>query len=38
MFLVFKLIYEVTYICEPAGSEPRIGRRLIDWEGVILSV
>lgn len=29
---------EVTYIGEPAGSEPRIGRRLIDWEGVILSV
>lgn len=29
---------EITYIGEPSGSEPRIGRKLIDWEGVILSV
>lgn len=25
----------IQYIGEPAGSEPRIGRTLIDWEGVI---
>ena len=29
---------EITYVGEPAGSEPRIGRRLVDWEGVILSI
>ena len=29
---------EVTYIGEPAGNEPRIGRQLVDWEGVILTV
>jgi len=28
----------VKYIGEPAGSEPRIGRKLIDWEGVITQV
>ena len=29
---------EVTYIGEPAGSEPRVGRTLIDWEGVIIKL
>ena len=29
---------DVTYIGEPAGNEPRIGRRLIDWEGVIIQL
>jgi hypothetical protein len=28
----------IKYIGEPAGSEPRIGRPLIDWEGVITQV
>ena len=28
----------VKYIGEPAGNEPRIGRRLIDWEGIICQV
>ena len=25
----------VKYIGEPAGEEPRRGRKLVDWEGVI---
>jgi len=29
---------EVTYIGEPSGSEPRIGRPLVDWEGVIVKI
>ena len=29
---------DVTYIGEPAGSEPRIGRPLVDWEGVIIKL
>jgi hypothetical protein len=28
----------IKYIGEPAGNEPRIGRPLIDWEGVICQV
>lgn len=28
----------VKYIGEPAGNEPRVGRRLIDWEGVICQI
>jgi len=28
----------VKYIGEPKGSEPRIGRPLIDWEGIITQV
>ena len=31
-------IEDITYIGEPKGSEPRIGRPLIDWEGVIIKV
>lgn len=27
---------KTTYIGEPKGSEPRVGRQLVDWEGVIL--
>ena len=27
---------KVTYIGEPKGSEPRVGRPLVDWEGVII--
>ena len=29
---------EVTFIGEPKGSEPRIGRPLHDWEGVIVKL
>jgi hypothetical protein len=29
---------EVTYIGEPKGSEPRIGRTLVDWEGIIVKL
>lgn len=29
---------QITYIGEPKGSEPRIGRKLIDWEGVIVKI
>lgn len=29
---------ELIYIGEPAGSEPRIGRCLVDWEGVIVKL
>lgn len=29
------IIQFVKYIGEPAGSEPRIGRPLVDWEGII---
>lgn len=29
---------KITYIGEPEGSEPRIGKKLVDWEGVILTV
>lgn len=28
----------IKYIGEPAGSEPRLGRPLVDWEGVITKV
>lgn len=28
----------VKHIGEPAGNEPRIGRKLIDWEGIICQV
>jgi predicted O-methyltransferase YrrM len=27
---------KVTHIGEPKGSEPRLGRQLIDWEGIII--
>jgi hypothetical protein len=30
--------FEVTYIGEPKGNEPRIGKILHDWEGVIVKV
>jgi hypothetical protein len=29
---------DVTYIGEGEGDEPRIGRRLVDWEGVIVKI
>jgi len=29
---------EITYIGEPAGSEPRIGKPLKDWEGLIIKL
>lgn len=28
----------IKYIGEPAGSEPRVGRPLVDWEGIITKV
>lgn len=30
--------FNVTYIGEPKGNEPRIGKPLVDWEGVIIHV
>jgi len=29
---------KVTHIGEPKGSEPRIGRQLVDWEGIIVKL
>jgi len=29
---------QIVYIGEPAGSQPRIGRTLVDWEGVIITL
>ena len=29
---------EITWIGEPVGNEPRIGRPLVDWEGVIVKI
>jgi hypothetical protein len=28
----------IKYIGEPAGNEPRVGRPLVDWEGVIIEI
>jgi hypothetical protein len=29
---------DIIYIGEAAGDEPRIGRPLVDWEGVIIKL
>lgn len=31
-------LHVVKYIGEPKGSEPRIGRPLVDWEGIITKI
>lgn len=36
--VAIKQLEIVKFIGEPAGNEPRIGRPLIDWEGVITKV
>lgn len=37
-FIKTKKDIQITYIGEPAGSEPRIGKPLKDWEGLIIKL
>ena len=30
--------FNVTYIGEPKGNEPRVGKTLHDWEGIIVKI
>jgi len=37
-FIKNNSILDIIYIGEPKGSEPRVGRPLVDWEGVIIKI